>query len=155
MVAWVIAGVVILTVVAGTLLLTHGRQKSSVATGPQPPDPYAQSLTMSDLAMSESESLSGGKSTFIDGHIKNTGQKTVDGITLQVLFRNAEGMPPGVETVPLTLVRTRQPYVDTQPVSAAPLKPGDEREFRLIFETIPLNWNQQMPEIRPVRVSSR
>ena len=154
MVAWVIAGVVVLAVVAG-LILTHGRRKGSAATGPQPPDPYAQSLTMSDLAMSESESLSGGKSTFIDGHVKNTGQRTVYGITLQVMFRNAEGMPPGMETVPLTLVRTRQPYVDTQPVSAAPLKPGDEREFRLIFETIPSNWNQQMPEIRPIRVSSR
>lgn len=154
MVAWVIAGAVVLAVVVG-LILTHGRQKTPVANGPQPLDPYAKSLAISQMVMSESESLSGGKSTFIDGHVKNTGDRTVSGITVQVLFRNAEEMPPGIETLPLPLVRTHEPYTDTQPVSAAPLKPGDEREFRLIFETIPANWNRLMPEIRPVWVSSR
>jgi hypothetical protein len=37
-------------------------------------------------------------------------------------------------------------------VSAAPLKAGEEREFRLIFESIPANWNMQMPDIRVVQV---
>jgi hypothetical protein len=109
-------------------------------------------LPLSELAMSESTSLSGGKSTFIDGKVRNAGSATVTGITVQVLFRNEEGMPPQVETLPLTLIRTREPYVDTQPVSAAPLKQGDSREFRLIFESIPANWNMQMPEIHVVRV---
>jgi hypothetical protein len=40
-------------------------------------------------------------------------------------------------------------------VSAAPLKPGDDREFRLIFEAIPQNWNMQMPEIHVVGVETR
>ena len=39
------------------------------------------------------------------------------GITVQVIFRNDEAMPPQVETLPLTLIRTREPYIDTQPVS--------------------------------------
>jgi hypothetical protein len=60
-----------------------------------------------------------------------------------------------VETLPLSLIRTREPYIDTQPVSAAPLKPGDDREFRLIFEAIPTNWNMQLPEIRIVRVDTK
>ena len=105
--------------------------------------------------MSESTSLSGGKSTFIDGHIKNTGNQTVTGITVQVLFRNNEAMPPQMETMPLSLIRTREPYVDTQPVSSAPLKPGDERDFRLIFEALPPNWNMQMPEIRIIQVDAK
>jgi hypothetical protein len=110
---------------------------------------------MSQLAMSESTSLSGGKSTFVDGHIRNAGNQTVSGITVQVIFRNDEAMPPQIETLPLSLVRTREPYVDTQPVSAAPLKPGDERDFRLIFESIPANWNTQMPEIRIIQVETK
>ena len=116
---------------------------------------YAANLPFSQLAMSESTSLSGGKSTFIDGHIKNTGDQTVTGITVQVLFRNNEAMPPQIETLPLSLIRTREPYIDTQPVSAAPLKPGDEREFRLIFESLPANWNMQMPEIRIIQVDTK
>ena len=79
--------------------------------------------------MSESTSLSVGKSTFVDGHIQNTGSQTVTGVTVQVLFRNDEESCRGVETLPLSLIRTREPYIDTQPVGAAPLKPGDARGF--------------------------
>jgi Protein of unknown function (DUF2393) len=152
--AWAVAGLVVLAVVAG--LLFAGRRKAAApANTILPLAPYAANLTLSQLAMSESTSLSGGKSTFVDGLIKNTGDQTVTGVTVQVLFRNAEGMPPQVETLPLSLIRTREPYVDTQPVSAAPLKPGDDREFRLIFEAIPGNWNMQLPEIHIVQVVTK
>ncbi len=104
--------------------------------------------------MSESTLLSGGKSTFLDGRVRNTGPRTVTGATLQVLFGNDEALPPQVETVPLTLIRTHNPYVDTQPLASSPLQPGGEREFRLIFENIGSNWNQTLPEIHIVRVST-
>jgi Protein of unknown function (DUF2393) len=151
---WIIAGLVVLAAVAG--LVFAGRKKVEAPTNAVlPPAAYAANLSLSQLAMSESTSLSGGKSTFVDGHIRNTGTQTVTGVTVQVLFRNDEAMPPQVETVPLMLIRTREPYVDTQMVSAAPLKPGDEREFRLIFESIPTNWNYQMPEVHVVRVDTK
>ena len=153
LVAWVVAGLVVLAVVAGLLFAT--RRGPALPDTVQPLAAYAASLPVSQLAMSESTSLSGGKSTFVDGRIVNTGAKTVTGVTVQVLFGNDEGMPPQVETVPLSLIRTRQPYIDTEPVSAAPLKPGEERDFRLIFEAIPGNWNTQMPEIRIIGASAK
>jgi hypothetical protein len=64
-------------------------------------------------------------------------------------------MPPQIDTLPLSLIRTREPYIDTQPVSMDPLKPGDERDFRLIFESISANWNMQMPEIRIIQVETK
>jgi len=64
-------------------------------------------------------------------------------------------MPPQVETLPVSLIRTRQPYIDTQPVSAAPLKPGDGQDFRLIFEDISANWNTQMPEVHVIQVTKK
>jgi hypothetical protein len=152
--AWTIAGLVVLVIVVG-LVIAGRREKAEPLNSIQPLAPYAASLPLSQLAMSESTSLSGGKSTFIDGHVQNTGTQTATAITVQVLFRNDEQMPPQVETLPLTLIRTHEPYVDTQPISASPLKPGDDREFRLIFETLPSNWNMQMPEIRVVRTDLR
>ena len=151
--AWGVAGLAVLAVIV--VLVLAGRHKAATPTTIQPPAPYAANLQLSQLAMSESTSLSGGKSTFIDGHIQNTGNQTVTGITVQVLFRNNEAMPPQIETLPLSLIRTREPYVDTQPVSAAPLKPGDERDFRLIFESLPANWNMEMPEIRIIQVDTK
>jgi hypothetical protein len=153
MMAWGVAGLAVLVVVV--VLVLAGRHKAAGPPTIQPLAAYAASLSLSQLAMSESTSLSGGKSTFIDGHIQNTGSQIVSGITVQVLFRNDEAMPPQIETLPLSLIRVREPYIDTQSVSAAPLKPGDERDFRLIFESIPANWNTQMPEIRMVKVDTK
>lgn len=158
-----IAGVGVVVLIAGFLLLKmHGGPDKGLASAPaatintvQPLDPQASSLGISDIVMSESTSLSGGKDTYIDGHITNHGQAPVTGITVQVLFKNDEAMPPQVETLPLSLIRTHVPYVDTEPISADPLAPGAEREFRLIFENIGSNWNQTLPEIHIIRVQTR
>ncbi|MBB5328957.1 DUF2393 domain-containing protein [Tunturiibacter gelidoferens] len=152
--AWGVAGLVVLAVILGLVFATRHKSQAPPNTI-QPLAAYAAELPLSQLAMSESTSLSGGKSTFIDGHIQNSGPQTVSGVTVQVIFRNDEAMPPQVETLPLSLVRTREPYIDTQPVSAAPLKRGDQRDFRLIFESIPGNWNTQMPEIHIISVDTK
>ncbi len=63
--AWAIAGAVILVIVAG-LLLASRHHAASHANELLPLHPYAANLVFSGLQMSESTSLSGGKSTFID-----------------------------------------------------------------------------------------
>lgn len=153
-VPWAIAGVVVLLAIA-TLLIAGNRKPAPPRNAILPLDPAAASLVFSGIELSESTSLSGGKSTYIDGHLRNAGDKTVTSVTVQVLFANSEAMPPQVETLPVTLIRTHEPYVDTQPISDAPLAPGAEKEFRLIFENVAANWNQQLPEIHAVKVSTR
>lgn len=144
---WGVA-VLVVVIIVGVLVFAGRKKAGPPPNTLLPEDAYAHNLTLSQLAMSESESMSGVKVTYLDGHIQNTGQQTVTGITAQVVFANDEQLPPQIDTVPVTLIRTRQPYVDTEPVRAEPLKPGDDREFRLIFEAVPGNWNTQMPQIR-------
>jgi hypothetical protein len=120
-----------------------------------PSDAYAASLPLTQFAMSESTNLTGGKQTYLDGHIGNTGDRTVVAVTVQAVFQNDVELAPQIDTVPLTLIRMKDPYIDIEPVSAAPLKPGDDREFRLTFETVPDNWNQQMPEVRIIHTGLR
>jgi Protein of unknown function (DUF2393) len=153
-VAWAVAGGVVLLAIVILLLVTH-KKASAPGNVIQPLDAYASSLPLTQLAMSESENISGGKYTYIDGHIRNTGSQTISGITVQVLFHNDVQLPPQIETQSLALIRTREPYIDTQPLSASPLKPGDDREFRLTFETMPGNWNYQMPEIHIIQVVTK
>ena len=124
-------------------------------TGLAPADPYAPKLPISGIQMSEAASFSGAKVTYIDGQITNSGDRTVIAITVQVGFHNDTGQFAQRIAVPLSLIRTREPYVDTQPVSAAPIEPGQTRDFRLIFDTMPADWNQQVPEIRIISVRSR
>jgi hypothetical protein len=151
------AGLAVLLLILLGVVFAVRSHKSDVPAADQilPIDPYAANVVFSQLAMSQSTSLSGGTSTFLDGHVRNTGNQTLTGITVQVLFPNDEGQAPDIQTVPLSLIRAHEPYVDTEPVSAAPLQPGEEKEFRLIFETVSRNWNQHLPEIHVVKVTRR
>jgi hypothetical protein len=153
---WVaIAVLVLILVTVGIFIRSRHEAPSAIPNTQLAADPYAANLAFTQLAMSQSTSLSGGTSTFLDGHVRNNGPSTVTGITMQVIFRNEVNLAPQVETLPLNLIRTHEPYIDTEPVSAAPLKPGDESEFRLVFETVASNWNQQMPELIAVRVARK
>ncbi len=144
-------------VIAGLLVLTLERGKSATAVAPvsAAPDAYAASLPISSIVMSESSNLAGGKVTYLDGHIANTGNRTVTGITVQVLFRNVAHEVAQNETQSLKLIRTRDPYVDVEPVMANPIKPGDARDFRLIFDTVTPDWDGAYPEIRILKVDSQ
>jgi hypothetical protein len=127
--AWGAAALVVVVVVGA--LVFAGRKKPAPAPSTlQPADAYAASLPLSQLAMSESTSLSGGKLTYLDGHVVNSGNRTVAGVTVQVVFQNDEQLAPQIETLPLTLIRMKDPYIDTEPVSANPIKPGDDRDPR-------------------------
>jgi len=145
------AAALIVVIVVGALVFLGRNKGPATPTTLQPADAYAASLPLTGLAMSEAGSLSGGKVTYLDGHIQNTGGRTLTGATVQVVFGNDEAMPAVVRTMPLTLVRTTQPYVDIEPVSAEPLRPGEGHDFRLVFESVPENWNQQMPEARIIQ----
>ncbi len=153
---WAIAGVVIV-VGLGLLIALGGHEASTLATDPglAPIDPYATSLAITDLKMSEASNFAGGKVTYLDGKIANQGSQTLTGITVQVAFRNDLKEIAQKETLPLSLIRTREPYVDTQPVGASPLKPGEQREFRLVFDSVAADWNQQYPEVRVVKVAEQ
>jgi hypothetical protein len=151
-----IAAAVVLAVAAiAVLVLERGKSTATVTPISAPSDPYASSLPITRLAMSQSDNRAGGKITYIDGHIANSGPRTVTGITAQVLFRTFAHEVAQNETQPLKLIRMRDPYIDVEPVSSAPLKPGDEQDFRLIFDAVSPDWDGAYPEVRIIRVETR
>lgn len=119
------------------------------------PDSYAANLSTGQLQLSEATNGTGGKVTYIDGSVKNNGAQTVTAATIQLVFPSDDGTTPPPMTVPLTLVRTREPYVDLEPVATEPLRPGESHDFRLILEDVPSSWNQQPPQVRVVRTTTR
>lgn len=156
MVPWIVAGAVAVLVLVGILVATHRSGPANPGgAGLAPADPYAANLAISNLQMSQSGSMVGGQTTYLDGQITNKGQQTVTGITVQVAFHGFAEPIAQKTTAPLMLVRTRQPYVDLQPVSTAPILPGQSREFRLIFDSVPQDWNQNYPEIRIIQVTGK
>lgn len=152
---WLIAGGAVLLAVA-LLVVAGGRHTSApfaVGPGVAAASPYAPSLAVTQVHMSEASNFAGGKVTYLDGQIANQGTATLKGITVQVVFRNELKEIAQKETLPLSFIRTHEPYVDTEPVGVSPLKPGGQREFRLIFDSVAADWNQQYPEVRVIQVS--
>jgi hypothetical protein len=151
----VAAGVVIVVLAVVVFVLERHKRTASVAPVSAAADTYSGSLPITGVAMSESANLAGGKVTYLDGHIANTGNRTVTGITVQVLFRNVAQEVAQNESQPMQFIRTRDPYVDLEPISAAPLKPGGERDFRLIFDAVTPDWDGAYPQIRILHVQSQ
>ena len=72
-----------------------------------------------------------------------------------IVIAAAAPMAAMVGVLPLALIRTHVPYVDLQPISAAPIASGTQREFRLIFEAVPANWDVKPPMIQVVHADLR
>jgi hypothetical protein len=152
---WIVAGAVILAVLVVLLVSGHRKPAGPAGSASEKPDSYASQLAVGNLEMSEAASFTGNKVTYVDGTITNKGDKTVTGVNVVVTFPNDIGEPPQRTPMPLMLIRTREPYVDIEPVSAAPLKPGESHDFRLIFDHVSPTWNQQHPTIQVMHVQTQ
>ena len=143
---WIVAGAVVV-LIAAVLVVVGLRSKAGAASGGAP-DPYAAQLALTNLTLSQSSNMAGSQITYVDGEVVNHGNRTVTGITVQTAFLDNAGQAGKPESSSLSLIRTRDPYVDIEPVSAEPLQPGSSKAFRLIFDHVPADWNQQNPQIR-------
>jgi Protein of unknown function (DUF2393) len=113
---------------------------------PQGPPSYASQLKISELKLSQEQNFLGATVTYLEGKILNAGDKTVTGSSVAVTFRNSLDEVVQKETLPVRVLDRSGPYPDTLEMRVRPLSPGQQREFRLIFEHLSSDWNHQAPE---------
>ncbi len=140
--------------VAIGIIMFFSRGSSRQADVPAAADPYAASLPISDVKMSTADNFAGQQVTYIEGKITNNGGKTVKNAVLQITFHDSLGQVAQKENQRLMVITTREPYIDTAPLSSAPLKPSQTREFRLTFEHVSGDWNMQVPEVSVLKIST-
>lgn len=155
--AYLVAGCAVVLVIV-VLVILGGRRHSAVqpgGVGMAPAVDYAANLVLMDIKMSESSNLVGGKVTYLDGTITNKGSETLRSVTVQVGFMDDTHQLAQKETLAMKLIRTHEPYIDTEPVGAQPIGPGESREFRLIFDAVPAAWDGVYPEVRVIAVEKK
>jgi len=107
---------------------------------PQPPmltaeaKQYVQNLKLSDVEIKATESYMKQRVVEIVGKIANAGPRAVKVVKINCVFRDAYGQ---------VVLRERVAIVGR----AGPLTPGDQKNFRLAFDTIPESWNQSLPDL--------
>jgi hypothetical protein len=107
------------------------------------------------VQVSQASNFAGDQLTYVDGTIENRGNRAITSMTIQAAFPNVTGDAPQSLQAPLSLIRSRDPYVDTQPISAAPLAAGKTQDFRLVFDNVSPMWSQQPPSLRIVDIGTR
>lgn len=115
--------------------------------------PYAANVQLSNIKMSAAQNFVGATVTYIDGTLTNTGDKTVTHAVAHVIFRDGVNQVAQAEDVSLRVLQTGGPYLDAADLSASPLGPGQSKPFRLTFEHVSGQWNQNYPELKVTDVT--
>lgn len=147
-IAIAVAVVIVVTILAAFLL--RGKPK-----GPSGPPAYAVSLKLSDLRLSAEQNFVGATISYVDGTVSNTGDKTVTRVIVAVNFKDDMGQIAQHEELPLQVLKMTGPYPEAVPFSTSPLGPGQNKPFRLTFESISAQWDHGYPDIQIIDVVAR
>lgn len=139
--AFVVGLIVVSAVVAVFLFATHLNRPRKPGEQPSLPFPadaqsYVGNIHFQQLALSESSNMLNEKFTYLDGAVSNDGARPIQAMEVLVEFRD-----------PFSQVVLRETHRLIS-ASGQPLAAGRQRNFELIFEHLPAEWNQQYPTIR-------
>jgi hypothetical protein len=96
---------------------------------------YLKDLTFSEVELKATEAYSGHQIVEVLGRLKNKGERPIRSIEVFCIFYDAYGQ---------VVLRERQAIVRSRD---GVFGPGDERSFRLAFDTLPDSWNQSLPQL--------
>ncbi|HEV2114081.1 MAG TPA: hypothetical protein VGR50_08005 [Terriglobales bacterium] len=148
----IVFGAVFLAVLAGLVILMVSAKSKGNSEGP---GPYASQLVLSDAKFSQAQNFVGAVVTYLDGAVANNGDKTLTSAEVEAVFKNSLGETVQQETQPLKVLRTSGPYPEALDLTFAPLAPHQHGQFRLTFEHISADWNQQLPALRIVSLRTK
>jgi hypothetical protein len=145
------AGIPPVAIIIGIVVILGGAgfwYLDTAAKRPSPPPPpltgdakaYVRNLKLSNVNMNAHESYMKQQIVEITGSIENTGNRVLDIVEINCVFHDADGQ---------LVLRQRVPIVTKK---MGGLAPGEVKNFRLPFDSIPESWNQAMPDMVIARI---
>ena len=145
-IAIAVAVVITIAVIFAFLLRTQPKTTSG-------PPLYVTNLKLSDFKMSAAENFVGATVSYVDGTVRNAGDKTITHVIVEVKFKDDMGQLAQRDDIPMQVLKTDGPYPEAVDFKVSPLGPGQSNAFRLTFESISAQWNHQYPEIQVTDVA--
>ncbi|MFZ3217293.1 MAG: FxLYD domain-containing protein [Candidatus Acidiferrales bacterium] len=140
--AALLAGVVVmLALFGGVYLLTStlgSHSQGPVVKLPFGPaeQTYAERIHFNDIRMSRSTNMLKQEFTYITGAIANDGVQNIRALEVTVEFH---------DSLDQVILRDTEVLISGQ--TDAPLPAGQRRDFQIMLEHVPAEWNQQYPSI--------
>jgi len=145
-VAFAAGGVVVLIVAAILVFASHGSNltgpsTAAVAAAQKLPfgaaeQAYSSRIHFQDIQLARSTNLLNQEFTFVAGTISNDGDRAIAGMQVTIEFHDPFNQVILSDTE--TLIAR----------GAQPLPGGQKRDFQVILEHVPVEWNRQYPSIR-------
>jgi len=139
-VAFIAGAVIVLILGAGAAILSRRAQPTGIAAatklpfGPQEQS-YSSHIQFQGIQMAHSTNFLNQEFTFVAGTIVNTGDQAIAGLHVTIEFRDQFNQ---------IVLRDTEMLI---PPLAQPLPAGQMRDFQVILERIPSDWNRQYPSI--------
>ncbi|HZS54544.1 MAG TPA: hypothetical protein VFA65_09090 [Bryobacteraceae bacterium] len=138
----IVAVVVLIGVIAGGIYLARTPAKSPLQpVASAEAKAYLPNLALSDVSMKATENFMKQQVVEVEGKIANNGPRPVESIDVYCLFSGVNGRE---------VYRERVPIIQSK---SAPLKPGETRNFRLPFDSLPDTWNQALPRMAIAQIT--
>jgi hypothetical protein len=126
----------LLLLAAAYIYLTRSRPEGEPESQASPEaKAYVKNLGLSDVKMQAAENFMQQRVLEVSGKISNNGDRPLEAVDVYCLFYGADGRLVHRERVPIVRAKSK------------PLSPGETRDFRLPFDSLPPNWNQEMPHL--------
>lgn len=133
----IVALVVVLAGAGGFVYLLRAANRAPAGPPPLSTEAraYVHSLALSGVEMKANTSYLNQQVVEITGNIGNNGDRKLNVVEINCVFYDPYGQP---------VLRERVPIVSKK---MGGLNPGETKQFRLPFDTIPDAWNQAMPQL--------
>jgi hypothetical protein len=137
-----LAGVVVVLILGGGVaLLVRATRPHGPAAAPQLPfgpqeQAYARHIQIQGIQMAHSTNFLNQEFTFVAGTISNGGDHAIVAMQVTIEFHDQFNQ---------VILRDSERLIAPP---AAPIPAGQPRDFQVILERIPSDWNRQYPSIR-------
>jgi hypothetical protein len=138
----VVSALVAVGLIAGGIYLTRtpANRQSQPEASPEA-KAYLRNLQLSDVSMKATENFMKQRVVEVEGKIANNGPRPLQSVEVYCLFSGVDGREVHRERVPIVEAK------------GSPLKPGEIRNFRLPFDSLPDTWNQALPRMAIAQIT--
>jgi hypothetical protein len=141
--AFIAGAIVVLILGAALALVIRKTQPTGVAAAKNLPfsaqeQAYAARIQFQGIQMAHSTNFLNQEFTFVAGTVVNGGDRAIAGLQVLIEFRDQ-----------FNQIILRDPEIILPP-TAQPLPAGQMRDFQVILERIPSDWNRQYPAIHVI-----
>ncbi|MGI9102458.1 MAG: hypothetical protein ACR2IF_08440 [Terriglobales bacterium] len=151
-VPWVLIAIIVAAAILLALIIWLPRTpRAYTPSGAQvPAQPTGQQIQLTDVRLTPAPV---GNAAYLETRLVNAGPTQINGVLVDVTFKGANGANVGTMRLPVEGI-VGGSNTTAQPLTEAPIKPGEARPVRIALNNVPAAWDHSLPELSVAAVTA-